>query len=280
MEGVWLLSASLYNPLTSPSLRTDIPLKALNLHFGVNFSIVSQVNPHINLFFFSSRGAVGRPVTHRKGRGWRGGYLGSAIETYLKLELQKFMKISRHLELLPRPLGQDWSGIWLQQFSGTITIWPKSRISDFWYILSDPSPERLARMLVAGQQSTFPKLLFIQNRMKIERLIEKGLLLGGSGKSDMDGIASRDRESMHMHGQVLRSSAEPSTEDEHEYEQERETRSSLLGKEDKRASVIQEFKRQSGVFFDDSEDGEDTGISEDDMAVAQPPLLDGHDKQE
>ncbi len=67
--------------LTPNSLRTDIPLKALNLHFGVNFSIVSQVNPHINLFFFSSRGAVGRPVTHRRGRGWRGGYLGSAIET-------------------------------------------------------------------------------------------------------------------------------------------------------------------------------------------------------
>ena len=42
------------------SLRTDIPLKALNLHFNVNFSLVSQVNPHINLFFFSSRGSVGR----------------------------------------------------------------------------------------------------------------------------------------------------------------------------------------------------------------------------
>jgi len=55
------------------SLRTDIPLKALNTHFNVNFSIVSQVNPHINLFFFSSRGTVGRPVTHRRGRGWRGG---------------------------------------------------------------------------------------------------------------------------------------------------------------------------------------------------------------
>lgn len=51
----------------------------------MNFSIVSQVNPHVNLFFFSSRGAVGRPVTHRKGRGWRGGYLGSATETYLKV---------------------------------------------------------------------------------------------------------------------------------------------------------------------------------------------------
>jgi len=270
MEGLYQYALSEFNLLTSSSLRTDIPLKALNLHFGVNFSIVSQVNPHINLFFFSSRGAVGRPVTHRRGRGWRGGYLGSATETYLKLELQKFIKISKHLELLPRPLGQDWSGIWLQQFSGTITIWPKSHISDFWYILSDPSPQRLARMLRAGQQSTFPKLLFIQNRMKIERLIEEGLLLGGSGQADMEDIATRDRGSMHMHGQAMRSSAEPSTEDESEPHH--------LQKEDRRPSVIQELKRQSAVFFDDFEvDGEETGGSEDEVAIE---LENGHDKEE
>jgi len=156
------------------SLRTDIPLKALNLHFNVNFSIVSQVNPHINLFFFSSRGTVGRPVTHRRGRGWRGGFLGSAIEQYLKLDLTKWLKVLRHLELLPRPLGQDWSEIWLQRFSGTITIWPKSLISDFYYILTDPTPERLARMIRVGQLSAWPKVKFIGNRMKIERLIQEG----------------------------------------------------------------------------------------------------------
>ena len=156
------------------SLRTDIPLKALNLHFNVNFSIVSQVNPHINLFFFSSRGSVGQPVTHRKGRGWRGGFLGSATEQYLKLDLNKWLKVVRHLELLPRPLGQDWSEIWLQQFSGTITIWPRSVISDFWRILSDPNPKQLGRMLHVGQQSCFPKLKFIANRMKVERMIERG----------------------------------------------------------------------------------------------------------
>lgn len=156
------------------SLRTDIPLKALNLHFNVNFSIVSQVNPHINLFFFSSRGSVGQPVTHRKGRGWRGGFLGSAAEQYLKLDLNKWLKVLRHLELLPRPLGQDWSEIWLQQFSGTITIWPRSQVSDFWRILSDPNPKQLARMLHVGQQSAFPKLEFLANRMKIERLVDRG----------------------------------------------------------------------------------------------------------
>ncbi|KOS18512.1 Patatin-like phospholipase domain-containing protein [Escovopsis weberi] len=156
------------------SLRTDIPLKALNTHFNVNFTIVSQVNPHINLFFFSPRGAVGLPVTHRKGKGWRGGYLMSAFENYLKLDLNKWLKFIRHAELLPRPLGQDWSQLWLQEFSGTITIWPKSVPSDYWYILTDPDSQRLARMLHEGQQSTFPKLKFLSNRLKLERLIERG----------------------------------------------------------------------------------------------------------
>ena len=224
------------------SLRTDIPLKALNLHFNANFSIVSQVNPHINLFFFSSRGTVGRPVTHRRGRGWRGGFLGSATEQYLKLDLNKWLKVLRHLELLPRPLGQDWSEIWLQNFSGTITIWPKSTLNDFFYILSDPTPQRLAHMLQVGQQSTFPKLLFIANRMKIERLIERGLLHGRNSDSSLEhDVVHDDNESLHLLGQSLRSEAEE-----------------WRGGKHRRSSVIEEIKRQSGVFFDDPdpEEGE------------------------
>ncbi|KAI0402958.1 lipase [Xylaria palmicola] len=176
------------------SLRTDIPIKALNLHFNVNFTIVSQVNPHISLFFFSSRGTVGSPVTHRRGRGWRGGFLGSAAEQYIKLDLNKWLKVLKHLELLPRPLGQDWSQLWLQQFSGTITIWPQSQLSDIWKILSDPDPDRLARMLHEGQQCTFPKLKFIANRLKIERLIEQGRRETRSGvrRGSIDSIISEE----------------------------------------------------------------------------------------
>ena len=248
------------------SLRTDIPLKALNLHFNVNFSIVSQVNPHINLFFFSSRGTVGRPVTHRKGRGWRGGFLGSATEQYLKLDLNKWLKVLRHLELLPRPLGQDWSEIWLQRFSGTITIWPKSKFSDFWYILSDPTPERLARMLQIGQQSTFPKLLFIANRIKIERLIEQGLLLR---RQDSETHNGGDADSMHLHGQAIRSSVE---EEDTDGEDERLIGRDADGDTDhngRRLSVMEELKRQSGIFFDDDLDGEgdETDGSEEDTGA-------------
>lgn len=156
------------------SLRTDIPLRALNAQFNVTFSIVSQVNPHVNIFFFSSRGTVGRPVTHRKGKGWRGGFLGSALEQYLKLDMAKWLKVLRHLELLPRPLSQDWSGVFLQKFDGNITIWPKTVLSDFYYILSDPTPQRLERMLEVGQKCTFPKLKFVRNRLRIERLVDAG----------------------------------------------------------------------------------------------------------
>ena len=114
-------------------------------------------------------------------------------------------------------------------------------------------------MLLVGQQSAFPKILFIANRMKIERLVEEGLLLGGSGKRDLD--STNERTSMHLHGQALRSVGEllMDTGDErgHRYQ---------LRREDRRSSVLEELKRQSGVFFDDVV-GDETGESEEDLAV-------------
>ncbi|EEP81787.1 hypothetical protein UREG_06652 [Uncinocarpus reesii 1704] len=235
------------------SLRTDIPLKALD------------VNPHISLFFFSSRGSVGRPVTHRRGRGWRGGFLGSALEQYIKLDLNKWLKVLRHLELLPRPLGQDWSEIWLQRFSGTVTIWPKSVIWDLYYILSDPSPQRLARMLHEGQQSTFPKIKFIANRMKIEKVIAEGLArdpdwAGGVGpkavpaRSRPDQLFSDEEDAQQRTVDLLTDSAnQPSDTDS------RKQDSSFKGLRrppvpKRRSSVMEELRRQSAVFFDDTDD--------------------------
>ncbi|KAI1393877.1 patatin-like phospholipase domain-containing protein [Hypoxylon trugodes] len=225
------------------SLRTDIPIKALNLHFNVNFTIVSQVNPHISLFFFSSRGTVGSPVTHRKGRGWRGGYLGSATEQYIKLDLTKWLKVLKHLELLPRPLGQDWSQLWLQQFSGTITIWPQAKTSDFFNILADPDADRLARMIHEGQQSAFPKLKFIGNRLKIERLIEKGRreTLSGVRRGSIESIIDEE----DLRG-LLRGSS--GTTDEETTEAE--------------AEEIDEEVVEDGDFEDTVENASDLGIME------------------
>ncbi|KAF7965985.1 hypothetical protein HWV62_40557 [Athelia sp. TMB] len=147
------------------SLRVDIPVQALNLYFNVTHPIVSQVNPHVHLFFFAPRGSAGRPVAHRKGKGWRGNFLLSAAEQWLKLELTKNFKVIRDLELLPPLLGQDWSSVFLQRFDGAVTIWPRTRVWDWVRILSDPDPTELERMMRVGQLVTWPKVCLQDRRI-------------------------------------------------------------------------------------------------------------------
>lgn len=223
----------------------------------------------MNLFFFSSRGTVGRPVTHRKGRGWRGGFLGTAMEQYIKLDLNKWLRVLRHLELLPRPLGQDWSEIWLQKFSGTVTLWPKSTASDFYHILSDPTPERLARMLHAGQQSAFPKIQFIKNRLIIENSIMRGLQqFSASGGRSLSPILSRRNQSSEPEDTLVERLDEtyperfvPSYNDRSHYIDTSDNLSQSTASRPespasgarRRNSLMEEMRRQSAVFFDDTE---------------------------
>ncbi|KAF9268012.1 patatin-domain-containing protein [Marasmius fiardii PR-910] len=155
------------------SLRSDIPLQSLNLFFNVTFPVVSQVNPHVHLFFFAPRGSAGKPVA-RKGKGWRGNFLLSAVEQWLKHELTKNFKVIRDLELLPTVLGQDWSSVFLQRFDGAVTIWPRTRLWDWFRILTDPDPPELERMIKVGSLVTWPKLHMIGNRMRIEKQIYLG----------------------------------------------------------------------------------------------------------
>ncbi|GAA5906484.1 patatin-like phospholipase domain-containing protein [Sporobolomyces salmoneus] len=185
------------------SLRVDIPLHALNLLYNVNFSLVSQVNPHVHLFAFSPRGAPGRPVAHRSGKGWRGGFLLSAAEQYLKIELMKNFRVIRDLELLPEFGGQNWSAVFLQKFEGSVTIWPKSRLKDWFRILTDPDRNELERMIRVGQMVTWPKIKMIENRLKVERQIDLGreeLRIALSSRSSNSKDASLPLPPLHHRG--------------------------------------------------------------------------------
>lgn len=245
------------------SLRTDIPLKALNIHFNVNFSIVSQVNPHINLFFFSPRGSPGRPVSHRSGRGWRGGFLGSSIETAIKLDLQKYLKILKHLELLPRPLGSDWSDIWLQRFSGTITIWPRTKLSDFWYILSDPTPARLEHMIKAGEKSCWPRIKFISNRMLVENVILEGLRKYGQAATDRPLTPSRVLEQQNQETQL-----DHGTDTDDELQQVAADHPPGYSLRRRQSSILEELTRQASVLWHDDETGpEEVGTTDDEAEL-------------
>ncbi|KLO15690.1 patatin-domain-containing protein [Schizopora paradoxa] len=175
------------------SLRVDIPIQSLNHYFNVTHPVVSQVNPHVHLFFFAPRGSAGKPVAHRKGKGWRGNFLLSAAEQWLKLELTKNFKVIRDLDLLPQILGQDWSSVFLQRFDGAVTLWPKSRIRDWFNILSDPTREELDRMMKVGERVTWPKLHMVENRYRIEREIFRGRKAVRKGNSKNAPLPVRDK---------------------------------------------------------------------------------------
>lgn len=172
---------SLGNKWRDGSLRTDIPVDALNTYYNVTFPVVSQVNPHILLFFFAAKGTVGRPVavprrkTHR-GRfaSLRGGFVATALEHLYKLEIRKWLQMVKTLDLLPNFLEQDWLNLFLQNFLGSVTVWPRNKLADFLYILLDPTEEQLHQLILKGERCMYPRLLFIKHRQSIEGAIERG----------------------------------------------------------------------------------------------------------
>eukprot|EP00835_Amoeboradix_gromovi_P006990 NODE_977_length_2626_cov_0.163831.p2 type:complete len:156 gc:universal NODE_977_length_2626_cov_0.163831:1361-1828(+) len=102
------------------SLRMDIP-REIHQTFNINFTIVSQVNPHVLPFFYNHKGSAGTPAIHRSGSGWRGGYLLSWWEHVIKLDLRKWLRVTCDLQMLPSIL-EEFEEIWLQKFHGSSTI--------------------------------------------------------------------------------------------------------------------------------------------------------------
>ena len=69
-------------------------MQAIAELFNCSFSIVSQCNPHVIPFFYHARGADGRPVTWRLwAGGWRGGFVLSALELWLKEDMLKNLRV-------------------------------------------------------------------------------------------------------------------------------------------------------------------------------------------
>lgn len=161
------------------SFSSDIPKQELQQLFHVKSIIASQVNPHIQPFFFNSRGSAGAPTLHRRGFGWypyfnfrRGGFILASIVQFLRLDLLKWLGFIRDMRLLPRIGGVDFSQVFLQQFEGNITVLPEvGSIADLFLVIEDPSRERFARYVRAGERATWPKLCMIRNRWKIEKFL-------------------------------------------------------------------------------------------------------------
>lgn len=157
------------------SLAGDVPRAELASLFGVRFVLTSQVNPHITPFFFNRKGEAGNPLLWRWGKqgSFRGGFLLSALESFIKEQMRTLLKVMGDLELDPAFRGMALPQAFLQNFEGDITVtshrhflWkafnclenPKSRNEIDWWIKE-------------GELSMWPKMSVMVSRMRIEKAL-------------------------------------------------------------------------------------------------------------
>ena len=107
-----------------------------------------------------------------RGRSWRGGFVLSACESFLKRDLQKNLRILVDLQLLPAFMGQDWRYIFLQNFGGHCNIIPRLRLQDYMHIISDPSLADMKRFFQSGLTNTFPKVSQLYTHSAIAKCLE------------------------------------------------------------------------------------------------------------
>ena len=165
------------------SFESDIPVMYMGRVFDGHFNIVSQVNPHVVPFFFNNTGEAGRPLRSWNSKGgWRGGFLLSLSEMWLKEDMRKNVRILSAMRLLVDVMGVDWGALWLQDSMGDLTITPKLTLSDLFNIsknLQDgpAGRQQLSEMIRKSELKAWHAIPMLLNRMRIQNALEKADLL-------------------------------------------------------------------------------------------------------
>lgn len=148
------------------SITADVPMTTLRRLFQANQFIVAQANPHITPFVKKFQ-KVKVP-----------GFLARA-EALLSKNLRHRVTRLVRMKLLPRFLGRDVSGVFLQKYSGltddTVTIVPQFSAFDMFKLLKQPTEDEMRNYLEEGIKATWPCVPLMHHRLRVELRIQKCL---------------------------------------------------------------------------------------------------------
>ena len=148
------------------SVVSDLPVERLRHLYDVNFTIVSQTNPHVV------------PFLSRKGEDEKLGLAGLPFHL-LKSEVQfhgrglfDFMRKRLRPELLRQVSGQLYT-IMAQRYSGDVTIAPNYTLKHYRRMLSNPDPAFARQLILEGERATWPKISMIRSHGRISNTLER-----------------------------------------------------------------------------------------------------------
>ena len=148
------------------SVVSDLPIERLMHLYDVNFTIVSQTNPHVV------------PFLNRRGRDEKINVANLPMHL-LKSEIQfhgqglfDYLRKRVQPEMLRQVAGQMYT-IMGQRYSGDVTILPPYRLRDYRRMLSNPDPAWVREMILQGERATWPKISMIRSHARISKTLER-----------------------------------------------------------------------------------------------------------
>ena len=147
------------------SVVSDLPIDRLRHLYDVNFTIVSQTNPHV-VPFLHNRSGKKQGVTSLPYR------LLKKELRFHGAELANYLRQHSDNELVRQVAGQAYT-ILAQRYSGDVTIAPRYTLHHYRHMLSNPTPEFLQRITLEGERATWPHLSRIRIHSRISLLLSQ-----------------------------------------------------------------------------------------------------------
>jgi NTE family protein len=148
------------------SMRSDFPQEKMARLYNINYTIASQVNPHIVPFMQSDTERFRRDVLSWPERIIR--HQGKAIA-------MEFLDLTRHYmgDFFPiRRILDHGYGILGQRYYGDVNIIAKYGLRHYHYMLKNPRPKLFKILQQEGERATWPKISSIEIHARIGKTIE------------------------------------------------------------------------------------------------------------
>jgi NTE family protein len=150
------------------SVVSDLPVERLMHLYDVNYSIVSQTNPHVVPFLKDKAGSQKTSFAEIP-MAW--------LKAELKFRskgLSDYVRKNANSQILRQSAGQ-LHAMMSQTYYGDVTIAPNYKLRHYMKVLSNPSSEFIQELMLEGERSTWPKMSMIATHSRISKTLEKSI---------------------------------------------------------------------------------------------------------
>ncbi|MFT6910361.1 MAG: TAG lipase/steryl ester hydrolase/phospholipase A2/LPA acyltransferase [Oleiphilaceae bacterium] len=150
------------------SVVSDLPVERLMHLYDVNYTVVSQTNPHVVPFLDrqiaqASNKLLNLPMSIFKAEAK---FHGKAVFDYIRKNTGS--------QVLRQVSGHAYS-MMSQNYYGDVTIAPKYKLAHYLKILSNPDQKMIKELMLEGERATWPKLAMIRTHAKISKNLEDNI---------------------------------------------------------------------------------------------------------